>query len=90
MLIRAQNKLNIVNLKNIDRITIEIIREESSSRRITAYNGDDPTLLGDYITEQRAIEVLDDICKFYTELNYVDRDTARGIVENGVYQMLEE
>lgn len=46
--------------------------------------------IGEYATEQRAIEVLDEICRTYEELNYVDRDTARGIVMNGIYQMPEE
>lgn len=46
--------------------------------------------IGEYATEQRAIEVLDEICRSYEKLNYVDRDTARGFVENGIYQMPEE
>ena len=51
---------------------------------------DEPIPLGHYETRERAAEVLDEICRTYEELNYVDRDTARGIVMNGIYQMPEE
>lgn len=89
MLIRAQNKLNIVNLKNIDCINIEIIREESSRRRITSYNGDASTSIGDYSTEERAIEVLNEICNAYQYCNesYVH---IGAIQPEFVFQMPEE
>ncbi len=60
---------------------------------------DTPVLLGSYPTEERAIEVLDEICNFYLNLN---RETGNeivstnigfgyfgGYVKNGVFQMPE-
>lgn len=90
MLIRAQNKLNIVNLKNIDCITIEIIRKESSARRITAYNRDVATRLGDYIDEERAAEVLDEICNAYQYYNKCAVCGIRATQPQFVYYMPEE
>lgn len=61
-------------------------------------NEDPPTILGYYPTEQRAIEVLDEICNSYISLNkHAGREYNGnhisgyfgGYVKNGVFQMPE-
>lgn len=90
MLIRAQNKLNIVNLKNVDCITIEIIRKESRERRITAYNGNIATRIGNYVDEERAIKVLDGICNVYQYANECAVTGVGAAQPEYVYYMPEE
>ena len=61
MLIRSQDKLKIVNLQNLDKITV------SESYSVYSFAGDNVTTLGTYSTKEKAIKVLDMICNFYTE-----------------------
>lgn len=51
-------------------------------------NDDSLIFLGEYLTEERAIEVLDEICNAYLNLN-IDHFCDYGYVKNGVYQMPE-
>lgn len=90
MLIIAQNKLSIVNLSHCDCITISKISENNEKRSITVYSGDEETKIGIYPTEQRVIEVLDEICNAYISLNDKDRKGGFAYVKNGIYQMPEE
>lgn len=78
MLIRAQNKLSICNLDNVDCISNSYSGNPKDTRfEISAFSQQEKTILGYYQTEERAIEVLDEICNYY-ESN-----------ENGVFQMPE-
>lgn len=59
MIIRTQLKRSIVNMCNIDTITIE------NGSDILAWNGREKSYLGEYSTEEKAIKVLDMICDSY-------------------------
>lgn len=56
MLIRSQNRKCIVNLRNIDTLTVQ---ETIAGYQITAFNVESHILLGNYSKERKAIEVLD-------------------------------
>lgn len=60
MIIRSQCKNKIANLDNIDSIVMKY-------NEIRAYNGlqDSCILLGEYITQTKALKVLDMICEHY-------------------------
>lgn len=90
MLIKTQDKTCVCNLDKMAGISIA---EKSDGEcyltmRFSSAHADN-CALGTYKSKDRAIEVLEEICNAYEELNYVDRDTARGIVMNGIYQMPE-
>ena len=101
MLIRTQNKMCVCNIENMEGISIGkrlgdkgfFITMRFSSERA------DNCELGEYQTEQRAIEVFDEICNAYLNLNIEKGSEFLGInssigyfggyVKNGVYQMPE-
>ena len=67
MLIRTQDKKSIINLDNVDTISIEHALE--NRMRIKYYAGaiDTVGILGEYSTEEKTIKVLDMIQKKYLE-----------------------
>lgn len=101
MWIRTQNKMCVCNIENMEGISIGkrlgdngfFITMRFSSERA------DNCELGEYQTEQRAIEVLDEICNAYLDLNIekggeffgMNSSTGYfgGYVKNEVYKMLE-
>lgn len=100
MLIRSQNKMCICNLENMEGISIGKTADESRfylTMRFSSERADD-CRLGEYPTEERAIEVLDEICNAYISLNKCMGKEFRsnnpsgyfgGYVKNGVFQMPE-
>ena len=100
MLIRSQDKFSICNLENIDCITNSYSGNPKDTRiELSAFNNEEKTILGYYKTRERAIEVLDEICNAYLNLNkekgdkFLGRNSNMGFfggyVKNGVYQMPE-
>ena len=100
MWIRSQDKLSMCNLDNIDCITHSYSGNPKDTRfEIYAFNQEEKTILGYYQTKQRTIEVLDEICNAYLELNRkagselvstnIGFDYFGGYVKNGVFQMPE-
>ena len=100
MLIRSQNKMCICNLENMEGFSIGKTADESRfylTMRFSSERADD-CRLGEYPTEERAIEVLDEICDDYISLNKQVGKEYRGnnpsgyfggYVKNGVFQMPE-
>ena len=97
MLIRSQDKKRIFDMTGSN---IEIgVNNEIYGCGNTFGCDDISTVLGKYPTEQRAIEVLDEICNAYLNLNIakggeffgMNSSTGYfgGYVKNGVYQMPE-
>lgn len=96
MLIRSQDKKSIFDMTASN---IEIgIKNEILGYGNSFGDTDIPTVLGRYLSEQRAIEVLDEICNAYISLNKSMGKEYRGnnpsgyfggYVKNGVFQMPE-
>lgn len=96
MLIRSQDKKSIFDMTASN---IEIgIKNEILGYGNSFGDTDIPTVLGRYLSEQRAIEVLDEICNAYISLNKCMGKEFRsnnpsgyfgGYVKNGVFQMPE-
>lgn len=96
MLIRSQDKKSIFDMTASN---IEIgIKNEILGYGNSFGDTDIPTVLGRYLSEQRAIEVLDEICNAYISLNKCMGKEFRannpsgyfgGYVKNGIYQMPE-
>lgn len=94
MWIRTSDRKAIIDTSGM---TLRISREPDGNIGIIAYGNNQPDdvveKLASYDNEQRAVEVLDEICNAYMKLN-VDAinygcDNG-GYVKNGVYQMPEE
>lgn len=85
MLIRSQDKKTIFDMSGC---TLGInLENEIYGFGNNSLDEDPPTILGYYSTEERAIEVLDEICMNYISLNSTKGNTP--YVKNGVYQMPE-
>lgn len=100
MLIRTQNKMCVCNLKNMEGISIGKTGDEKRFFLTIRFSSEraDNCQLGEYPTEERAIEVLDEICDDYISLNKQVGKEYRGnnpsgyfggYVKNGVFQMPE-
>lgn len=101
MLIRTQNKMCVCNLENMEGISIGKRWDDKVFSLTMRFSSErvDNCELGEYKTEKRAIEVLDEICNAYLYLNiekgneYVGMNSNvgyfGGYVKNGVYQMPE-
>lgn len=105
MWIRSQDKRSIVVLERASSICVMKYRAPYCAKPLCEKrNGDffieaSGRIIGTYPTEERAIEVLDEICNTYLDLNiekgneYVgfnsNVDYFGGYVKNGVYQMPE-
>ena len=87
MIIVSQDKDNIVNFDNIVSIGINDfdINREITFQRITAETIGTTTVLGDYKTEERAKEVLQEIINKYKQWNK-DANNAVTIMPK-VYEM---
>lgn len=85
MLIRSQDKKTIFDMSGCTlRINLE---NEVYGFGNDSLSEDPPTILGYYSTEERAIEVLDEICMNYISLNSTKDNNS--YVKNGIYQMPE-
>ena len=100
MLIRTQNKMCVCNLKNMEGISIGRRGDDKAFFLTIRFSSEraDNCELGEYPTEERAIEVLDEICNAYISLNkHAGREYNGnhisgyfgGYVKNGVFQMPE-
>lgn len=89
MLIRTQNKMCVCNLENMEGISIGKTGDEKKFFLTIRFSSEraDNCQLGEYQTEQRAIEVLDEICLAYISLNSFKGNAP--YVKNGVFQMPE-
>lgn len=85
MLIRSTDKKRIMNLDATRKIDVCSGKEDG----MYAISIDD-WYVGEYKSEQRALEVLDEICNAYISLNDKDRKTGFSYVKNGIYRMPEE
>lgn len=67
MLIRTQNKMCVCNLKNMEGISIGRRWDDKVFYLTMRFSPEraDNCELGEYATEERAIEVLDEICNCY-------------------------
>lgn len=89
MLIRSQDKKVIFDMTGSN---IEIGLDNKIYGYGNSFNENDLyTFLGKYTTKERAIEVLDKICKAYLDLNVSHHfsDYGYSYVKNGVFQMPE-
>ena len=100
MLIRTQNKMCVCNLKNMEGISIGRRGDDKAFFLTMRFSSEraDNCELGEYPTEERAIEVLDEICNAYISLNKHAGKEYRGnnpsgyfvgYVKNGIFQMPE-
>lgn len=96
MLIRSQCKTTLFSMVG-NTVFINDQNQIIGYGNSISYGGA-PTLLGCYETEERAIEVLDEICNAYISLNKCMGKEFRsnnpsgyfgGYVKNGVFQMPE-
>lgn len=96
MLIRSQDKMDILDITG-KRIYSTTAGDILITNNAEVVNGD-CLLIGKYKTKERAIEVLDDICRAYECSLYCEHgfDSAAALqrpyifAQNRVYQMPEE
>lgn len=92
--IRSQDKLDLIKCKSIH------IEEIPSSKEVAILcyaSGDKYSIVGDYETKERALEVLDEIqeyinnnCEFIEEKRHTIMGTYRDVIETSVFQMPKE
>lgn len=79
MIIVSQDKSKIVNFENVEKIYIDINEERKC--RIFAEGHNIITILGEYETEERAKEILDEINKAYNMHGYeIEKDIAVAMI----------
>lgn len=83
--IRSQNKKE---LRPNPKLGIEGIKDEFYI--VDRFNFDDATILGIYKTEERALEVLDEIQKILTPIITYKQKEPKEIIQNGLYQVRQE
>ena len=84
MIIRSQSKLGMVNICNIDTISI------GNELEILAWNGREKSYLGKYSTKEKGIKVLDMICEQY-QYNEECKYTGIGVSQpEFVFQMPQD
>lgn len=88
MIIVSQDKTEIVNFNNIESVWISKEEEGIFSIEATA---DTNASLGEYATEERAKEVLQEIIKAYRDYRTAECDGYTNILqETAVYEMPKE
>lgn len=87
MIIVSQDKTKIVNLDNL--IQIYITQDEEETANFIRYESVDSLYddLGEYKTEERAKEVLQEIIKAYLDCNEHSVLAEYAYVKNKVYEM---
>ena len=93
MIIVSQDKDNIVNFDNIVSIGLNDfdIDREATFQRITAETIGTSVVLGDYKTEERAKEVLQEIIKSYRHYRTAECDGYTNVLEEtAVFEMPKE
>ena len=91
MLVRTQNKMCVCNLKNMEGISIGNTGDKKKFFLTMRFSSEraDNCALGEYQTEERAIEVLDEICENYQYIK-VGETVGVGMSElQYVFQMPE-
>lgn len=90
MIIVSQDKTKIVNFDNLTQIYIT--RDEEETATFIRYETVDSLYddLGQYKTEERAKEILQEIIHIYGECNASCASTGYGYVKNKVYEMPKE
>lgn len=87
MLIRSQSKRALINLGRVNSLTVSQTGEEKYSIRLQSeLRG----TIGEYESEQRAIEVLDEICNAYQYCNECAVFGIGATQPEFVFQMPEE
>lgn len=100
LLIRSQDKKHCITLETVKSITIL----ENDNSIIADYGNDFWITLGRYKTIEKTIQVLDQICNTYEDLNYnckkevehgmlgnfIKGISGYGFVQNRVFNMPEE
>ena len=84
MIIRTQLKRSIVNICNIDTITIENCSD------ILAWNGREKSYLGEYSTEEKVIKGLDMICENYQNCKMCESGLKQIAETEFVFQMPQD
>lgn len=81
MIIISQDKSTIVNFDNVEIIWIDdnVLDKTEPMFRICADTGNTGIALGDYETEERAAEVLEEIWKFYEKSKRHECSSNNGI-----------
>lgn len=95
MIIISQNEEVIINNNNVTSIYIEFVGSEKSKYRLTAEMvTSSEIILGEYKTEERAKEILQEIIRKYKlGSNKIKIKTSRGsdiIERNIIYEMPKE
>ena len=90
MIIISQNKDKIVNFDNLTQVYI--IQDEEKTAYFIRFETVDSLYdnLGEYKTEERAKEVLQEIIKTYLDCNEQNHLAEFAYVKNKVYEMPEE
>ena len=70
MIIVSQDKYNVLNFDTTVNIGVEEITTLSDVVRISAQTNGSTIALGEYATEKRAKEVLQEVIKCYKDTNY--------------------
>lgn len=86
MIIVSQDKAEIVNFENV--VTMRL--GYNGKHIVRAENKDKVCELGEYATEERAKEVLEEIIEEYKNSNAVSFYEGYGYVMNRVYEMPKE
>ena len=91
MLIRTQNKMCVCNLKNMEGISIGNTGDKKKFFLTMRFSSEraDNCALGEYQTEERAIEVLDEICENYQYIKVGETVGVRMSEPQYVLQMPE-
>ena len=95
MLIRTQSKMRVCNLQRMEEISIE--KRDDKRGGETAFfltmrfssEETDNCELGEFSTQKRAVEILDEICLAYLNLNSFSYRGEVPYVKNGIFQMPE-
>lgn len=101
MLIRSQDKRTVIVLENKSSLFVEKFQNYPYGKLLgeLSFIQAGNKIIGIYVTEERAIEVLDEICNAYLNLNIAKGSEFFGMnssmgyfggyVKNGVFQMPE-
>ena len=92
MIIVNQNKSEIVNFDRINYIQVSKIDKKSKSVIEINYADMDWKIIAEYKTEERAKEILQDICEFYETVERYKSSNGMAIVfgKSYVYEMPKE
>lgn len=88
MIIVSQDKDNVINYDNVKSLWID--DNVLDKTNTTFYINADDDFLGEYETEERAKEVLQEIINAYLDCNVQNASAKYAYVKNKVFEMPEE